>query len=1267
MTQPARRRTARAVGACLATACAIAASGPRIGAQSDPNGAGAGAVYRLVDTWRDRPWTLTAGRFGAAGDISSAPDGTAFILDTRTAVGRPAALHVIAPDGHPVRVMPVLDPPEWGKWTPLRLDAAPDGTLYLLEWLSAGRSVDGRTIYTIYRVRHIDGDAHTLDAFEMTLAPNTVVTDVAVGPDGLLYVTYVGKALACQHAGAPPPDNVPGQPPFFSIDVYTPDGRRVEQIAPPELLLPIAVDVGSDGRIWAISHGVPACPPPLGAGTPTATEQPSLAVATPAATGDRIAEERIDAERPDQQPTPSAPPASRAVDGVLLFGADHALAATVAHSGDEDIAVGPSGAFVAQGVDIFRVHEAAAGPVQSGFVEPAPLWTGPADQVSGTFADQTSLFLDVPGDGRLLASFNHCLFRGLMTFADPAARPAIPALTGGTDAPELEGPRYPVRVAAADSVAVLLGRFAFGGSRVLDGAQAYVTNGSTEAQTVQRWAADGRLRSQLGLCPDGGLLLGAAAATVRDIALDGDTVYTIDSTVLQARPDDALPAFTFWPGEAIADDPSRGSLLTAVAADDGRAAVLDVGAGMVTVLDSGGQRLAAWPLGGAGRIARPVDLAIHGDRVAVADVATGRVFVMDLSGRPIADWPLHDGPRAIAAAPDGGWVVLGRGGWGHHYAADGRLIARWSMPDRTVEPRDIAVDRAGRVYVNFVQIGDKRERGWIATAPVQRAGVWVFERAAAPPEPTPPIGGCYVGRDKTAAPGRIPLGDTVDVTLTVTGRCPDHAAPVDVLVLFDTSRSMTDLAVFDSAQSAVLAFLDALDPTTARAGLIGFADGSTLAAPLSADIGAVAARVAALRPGGDTRLTGALDAALLAFRDSPPPLPGTQRAVVIVTDAVLKDDVLPEPAAAALAADGVSVHALIFPSLDFSPAARDAIVKLAAPPGRSPAGTVLVAPELPEVERLARSIAQAVAPTAALESLTVVDRVPANMRYVPDSARPVARYDAAAHALTWPGLVVDAADPITLTYRLQPRQTGVWPTNVEATGDYHDALGHDGRIVFPIPEVEVYAGRNTIYLPIAVRDGCLVARRPLDLALVVDASSSMREPSASGRGTKMDAARDAATALAARLDGATDRAAIIRFHHDAATLAPLTADRARLTAALAAITTDEGTRIDLGLDEARDALAGRRADAVAVVVLLTDGLQANPPGNAAVIAAAQRLAADADALIYTIGLGADIDAPLLRTVAGDADRFFPSPDDTELTAIFTAILDRLPCDQAAAP
>ena len=56
-------------------------------------------TYRLIRTWQNEPWTLTAGRFGLVSDISSAPDGTIFVLDTQH-----RAVHALAPSGRPLRV-----------------------------------------------------------------------------------------------------------------------------------------------------------------------------------------------------------------------------------------------------------------------------------------------------------------------------------------------------------------------------------------------------------------------------------------------------------------------------------------------------------------------------------------------------------------------------------------------------------------------------------------------------------------------------------------------------------------------------------------------------------------------------------------------------------------------------------------------------------------------------------------------------------------------------------------------------------------------------------------------------------------------------------------------------------------------------------------------------------------------------------------------------------------------------------------------------------
>jgi Mg-chelatase subunit ChlD len=84
-----------------------------------------------------------------------------------------------------------------------------------------------------------------------------------------------------------------------------------------------------------------------------------------------------------------------------------------------------------------------------------------------------------------------------------------------------------------------------------------------------------------------------------------------------------------------------------------------------------------------------------------------------------------------------------------------------------------------------------------------------------------------------------------------------------------------------------------------------------------------------------------------------------------------------------------------------------------------------------------------------------------------------------------------------------------------------------------------------------------------------------------------------------------------------------------------------------------------------VVILLTDGLQnVERAPNSAVLGEAQRLK-DRGALVYTIGLGNEIDQALLEQVASSADRFYRSPTTDDLARIYTQISERITCDLRA--
>jgi len=207
-----------------------------------------------------------------------------------------------------------------------------------------------------------------------------------------------------------------------------------------------------------------------------------------------------------------------------------------------------------------------------------------------------------------------------------------------------------------------------------------------------------------------------------------------------------------------------------------------------------------------------------------------------------------------------------------------------------------------------------------------------------------------------------------------------------------------------------------------------------------------------------------------------------------------------------------------------------------------------------------------------------------------------------------------------------------------------------------------------IYMPLALHERCDPTQQRIDVALVIDASTSMNEPTRLGR-PKIAAALEAARAFLdlLSLEGpSSDQAAIVAFNAQAQLLAPLTNDRAALEAALDAITLAQQTRLDLAVAAGAEALADgtrRRSTNQQVLVLLTDG-RANPvPVEAAVEQAA--LAKAADITLFTIGLGEDLDAEGLAAMASTPSGFLRAPDAEDLAEAYGEVARSIPCPASA--
>jgi Mg-chelatase subunit ChlD len=193
------------------------------------------------------------------------------------------------------------------------------------------------------------------------------------------------------------------------------------------------------------------------------------------------------------------------------------------------------------------------------------------------------------------------------------------------------------------------------------------------------------------------------------------------------------------------------------------------------------------------------------------------------------------------------------------------------------------------------------------------------------------------------------------------------------------------------------------------------------------------------------------------------------------------------------------------------------------------------------------------------------------------------------------------------------------------------------------------------YLPLALVERCATSNRYIDVALVVDTSSSMT-------GEPIAAVREGALALLSSMRlSRGDQVALVTFHARARLEAELTDNRQRLESVIGALgISGSGTAIDDALRVAAAELVGtrRRPQNQPVLVLMTDGMST---GGALASLEAADAAHQAGILIYTIGLGTRIDAETLRAMARSDDRFFLSPTPDELKRIYRDLGRSLIC------
>lgn len=167
-----------------------------------------------------------------------------------------------------------------------------------------------------------------------------------------------------------------------------------------------------------------------------------------------------------------------------------------------------------------------------------------------------------------------------------------------------------------------------------------------------------------------------------------------------------------------------------------------------------------------------------------------------------------------------------------------------------------------------------------------------------------------------------------------------------------------------------------------------------------------------------------------------------------------------------------------------------------------------------------------------------------------------------------------------------------------------------------------------------------------DIMLVVDHSASMLE------GGKFDAAHTAVRQFLDNVDFAQHRVGLVPFSNGAYVAQSLTHNRSYLDLALKnSGQPTGGTNIGAAIGAAdRELYAAGRREAVWIIVLLTDGRSAAEPMRQA---AAQ--ARDRGMVLFTIGLGQDVEEQELRAIATSPAHYRFAPDAAALAQIYLDI------------
>jgi len=548
---------------------------------------------------------------------------------------------------------------------------------------------------------------------------------------------------------------------------------------------------------------------------------------------------------------------------------------------------------------------------------------------------------------------------------------------------------------------------------------------------------------------------------------------------------------------------------------------------------------------------------------------------------------------------------------------------------RTHPPTRVSAAALAAAWVTVAALA-----GAVAAASADQSSV----PPTATPDPAP--GYCTVTGRQSARPATIRRNEWVELEVALSAHCPDEArGRSDILLVVDHSSSMTDDGKYEGSAAAVRQFVSEVDFQRHRVGLLMFNERPWVAQPLTDRADRVLSAFLGVGvPRGGTDIALALSAAEEELRQR-----GRREAVPIV---VLMTDGLSSVEAMIAAGDRSRERGTVLFVIGLGADADQRVLREVAStrdhfyyaPGPELLGEIY--------QRIAAMIRE-----FSVTNVTLYDRPASGITYVPGSGRP--SEPRMGSQLTWRRAFLLSSNTV-IAYRLRVPHIGRLTPSAALWVEFTDGDGVLRRVDIPpaaldVLEAEVHAA----FLPLAWRNTCRPIKQWVDVALVLDASSSMA-------GEKLAQALAAARTFVRLIDLTDNRAAIVRYDENAALVLPLTSDRAALLAALDGLNTGRGTRHDRGIEVALAELTGPRGrpENRQAIILLSDGRQVDQPERARAWA---EYAWARGVLVYTIALGEDADRDMLRDLADHPAHAYYAPSADQLQQIYERLAGAVRC------